>query len=82
MYFDGVHRISTCARDGRDSEPRPIIVKLSAFQDKKNYRVLYNKLYLRHQHRDIRQLHKKGRNAKEAIPRSKSGQAGKERSTL
>lgn len=34
IYFDRVHRISTRARDGRTSEPRPIIVRLSAFQDK------------------------------------------------
>ena len=35
IYFDGEHRISTRARDGRDSEPRPIIVKFPAFQGKK-----------------------------------------------
>ena len=32
--FDSVHRIPTRSRDGRNSEPRPIIVKLSVFQDK------------------------------------------------
>ena len=34
IQFDRVHRISTRSRDGRNSEPRPIIVKLSVFQDK------------------------------------------------
>ena len=34
IYFDRVHRISTHTRDGRNSRPRPIIVKLSAYQDK------------------------------------------------
>ena len=34
IYFDRVHRISTHTRDGRNSGPRPIIVKLSAYQDK------------------------------------------------
>ena len=34
LYFDRVHRISTHTRDGRNSGPRPIIVKLSTYQDK------------------------------------------------
>ena len=34
IQFDRVHRISTRSRDGQNSEPRPIIVKLSVFQDK------------------------------------------------
>jgi len=34
INFDRVHRISTDTRDGRNSEPRPIIVKLSPYQDK------------------------------------------------
>lgn len=34
IHFDRVHRISTRKRDGRSSGPRPIIVKLSVYQDK------------------------------------------------
>ena len=34
IYFDKVHRISRHTRDGRNSRPHPIIVKLSAYQDK------------------------------------------------
>ena len=34
IIFDRVHRISTRTRDGQNSGPRPIIVKLSAYQDK------------------------------------------------
>ena len=34
IHFDRVQRISTYTRDGRNSGPRPIIVKLSAYQDK------------------------------------------------
>ena len=34
IHFDRVHRISTRTRDGRNSGPRPIMVKLSAYQDK------------------------------------------------
>ena len=34
IHFDRVHRISTHIRDGRNSGPRPIIVKLSTYQDK------------------------------------------------
>jgi len=34
IHFDRVHRISTHTRDGRNSGSRPIIVRLSAYQDK------------------------------------------------
>lgn len=34
IHFDRVHRISTHTRDGRNSRPRPIIVKLTAYEDK------------------------------------------------
>ena len=34
IYFDKVHRISRHTRDGWNSRPHPIIVKLSAYQDK------------------------------------------------
>ena len=34
IHFDRVHRISTRKRDGQSSGPRPIIVKLSVYQDK------------------------------------------------
>ena len=34
IHFDRVHRISTHTRNGRNSGPRPINVKLSTYQDK------------------------------------------------
>ena len=34
IHFDRDHRISTHTRDGRNSGPRPIIVKLSTYPDK------------------------------------------------
>ena len=33
IHFDRVHRISTHTRNGRNSGPHPIIVKLSTYQD-------------------------------------------------
>ena len=34
IHFDRIHRISTQARDSQNLGPRPIVVKLSAYQDK------------------------------------------------